>query len=253
MTTADFYDRLSPFYHLVYADWEASVRRQALELDAVIRELWGPRVATVLDAACGIGTQAIGLAELGYTVTASDLSAGAVARAQEEAARRSLAIEFGTADLRTLSSSQSKRFDVVIACDNSIPHLLSDGEIRLAFVEMHRCTAPGGGALISVRDYDPADSSGTKVVPFGLRTDGDRRHLVFQVWDFHGSIYDLSMYFVEDRGGLECTGRVMRAQYYAIPVARLIELMSEAGFRDVRRIDRRYFQPLIAGSKPAGS
>lgn len=251
MALDDFYDQLSPFYHLIYADWDASVRRQASQLDSVIRELWGSRVRTVLDAACGIGTQAIGLARLGYQVTASDISQGPLERAKQEAAKRSLTISFRRADLRTLSSTHPERFDLVIACDNSIPHLLTDDEIRLALRQMYHCAAADGGVLISVRDYDPAESTGTKVVPYGLRTEGDRRYLVFQLWEFHGPIYDLSMYFVEDRGESECTTHVMRSKYYAVPVARVVELMTEAGFKAVRRIDDRFFQPLITGFKRA--
>lgn len=250
MSVPDFYDQLSPFYHLIYPDWDASLRRQASQLDSVVRELWGGRVRTILDAACGIGTQAIGLSQLGYHVTASDISAASLERARREAANRAIAVNFRLADLRTLSSSHQGTFDLVIACDNSIPHLLSDDEIRLALREMYRCAVPGGGAVISVRDYDPAGSTGTKVVPYGLRTDGGRRYLVFQVWEFHGSVYDLSMYFVEDSGASECTTRVMRSRYYAVPVARLVEVMIDAGFQAVRRIDNRFFQPLIVGFKP---
>jgi len=249
MSVIDFYDRLSSFYHLIYPDWEASVLRQSLQIDGVVREVWGTEVRTILDATCGIGTQAIGLSQLGYSVTASDISPRPVERAKQEAAKRDLTIEFGVADLRTLSSSYREPFDLVIACDNSIPHLLSDDEIRVAFGEMYRCTSPSGGVLISVREYDSSESAGTKVVPYGLRTDGGRRFLVFQVWEFHGSIYDLSMYFVEDSGQSECAVHVMRSKYYAVPVARVVELMTEAGFRAVRRIDDRFYQPLIVGSK----
>lgn len=244
----DFYDRLSPFYHLLYGDWDETIRRHAAELQGVIREFWGDRVKTILDATCGIGTQALGLAGLGYDVTASDISAAPLERAKEEAARRHLDIRFRLADLRSLASAHGRTFDLVIACDNAIPHLLSDDEIRTAFREMYRCAAVGGGCVISVRDYDPAER-GVKVVPYGVRTDGGRRFIVFQVWEYHGAIYDLSMYFVEDGGGLECTTHVMRSKYYAIPVVRLLELMTEAGFTGVRRIDQRFFQPLIVGLK----
>ena len=41
-------------------------------LDEIIHETWGDKVSEVLDAACGIGTQSLGLAKLGYQVTASD-------------------------------------------------------------------------------------------------------------------------------------------------------------------------------------
>lgn len=249
MTVAGFYDQLSPFYHLIYGDWDATIRRQASQLDSVIRELWNDRVHSILDAACGIGTQAIGLAQLGYRVTASDISPAALERARGEAAGRTVSVGFSHADLRNLSTAHPERFDLVIACDNAIPHLLSDDEIRLAFREMYHCTPPAGGVLISVRDYDPAECTGTRVVPYGVRTDDDRRYVVFQLWEFHGPIYDLSMYFVEDRGGPECVAHVMRSKYYAVPVTRVVQLMTEAGFRAVRRIDDRFFQPLVVGFK----
>jgi hypothetical protein len=69
---------------------------------------------------------------------------------------------------------------------------------------------------------------------------------VFQVWEYTGRIYDLSMYFLEDTGS-ECIAHVMRTKYYAITVSRMMELMTEAGLRDIRRFDNRFFQPLLTG------
>ena len=66
--TGQFYAGLAPLYHLIYSDWDQSMERQATVLDSVIHEAWG-KVSTVLDVSCGIGTQAIGLAKLGYIVT----------------------------------------------------------------------------------------------------------------------------------------------------------------------------------------
>lgn len=66
MTTRDFYDQLTPSYHLIYPDWNASIEWQAAALDDIIQEFWPAGVTTILDAACGIGTQAIGLAQRGY-------------------------------------------------------------------------------------------------------------------------------------------------------------------------------------------
>jgi SAM-dependent methyltransferase len=233
MTVESFYDELAPFYHLVYPDWEASITSQATALDAIIRGRWGERKLTILDVACGIGTQALGLARLGYLVTGLDLSRPAVARAKQEAARRSLNIEFSTGDMRELPAVYRERFDLVIACDNAVPHLLTDLEILTAFKQMSACTRPGGGCIISVRDYDREERAGVQVKPYGIRIDKGVRYLVFQVWEFHGPIYDLAMYFVEDRGGSRCSTQVFRAQYYAIGTGRLQGLMSQAGFREL--------------------
>lgn len=70
ISVARFYDELADDYHLIYADWDASIRRQGAALDALI----GQDRADVLDCACGIGTQAIGLALRGHRVTGTDLT-----------------------------------------------------------------------------------------------------------------------------------------------------------------------------------
>lgn len=245
----DFYDRLAPFFHLIYADWNGSISRQACQIKSILAELSGSQANSILDAACGIGTQSLGLAQLGYAVTASDLSAGAVERARREAERRGLSIDFSVADMRELFEHHQREFDVVIACDNSIPHLLSDQEIRRALEQMHRCTSPGGCCLVSVRDYAEELLSGVQMKPYGVRQDAGQRYVVFQVWEFFGEIYELSLYLMEDAGEDVCQARVMRTRYYAISVERLTELMQEAGFVEVTRLDGRYFQPVLVGRR----
>lgn len=249
MASRDFYEQLTPFYHLVYPDWEASIIRQSVDLDSIIKEGWGDSVKSVLDVACGIGTQSLGLASLGYAVTASDLSSSEIERARKEAASRKLVIDFSAADMREVSSHHRKQFDLVIACDNAVPHLLTDEDLLAAFRQFYQCVRPGGGCLISVRDYEKEERAGVQVKPYGLRVEGDKKYLVFQVWEFQELIYDLAMYFVEDRGGEDCVTHVMRTKYYAIEIPKLMELMSQAGFSEVRRLDERFFQPVIIGTR----
>jgi SAM-dependent methyltransferase len=244
----DFYDALAPFYHLVFPDWEASIQRQAAALDEVIRAELGDGARTVLDVACGIGTQALGLAALGYDVTASDLSPGAVRRLRDEAARRGVRIDAKVADMRDAWDAHGRTFDVVLCADNALPHLLADGDIVDALRGFCRCTAPGGMCLVSIRDYAPIDLQTARMHPHGIREQDGARWVLFQVWDPRPPLYETSMYIVEDRGGQVQT-RVMRATCYALPVSRLEELMTEAGFTEVRRLDDAFYQPLVIGRR----
>lgn len=253
MTVENFYHQLAPFYHLIYPDWEVSIQQQAQALDRIIKEYWGQQIETILDVACGIGTQTLGLAQLGYCLTASDLSAAEIDRARQEAARRNLAIPFSVADMARAYEHHRRQFDLVIACDNAVPHLLTDDEILAAFRQFYHCTRPGGGCLVSVRDYDREERAGVQVKPSGLRFEGQTRYLLFQVWAFEGLIYNLSMYFVEDRGGSDCLTHVMRTQYYAVSPDRLGQLLVSAGFRHVQRLDGAFFQPVIIGKKEAAT
>src|SRR5690606_40918171 len=64
----------------IFADWKQSVHRQAKVLGKFIAAHKGDPPLTILDCACGIGTQAIGLALAGYSVYGTDLSPEAIER-----------------------------------------------------------------------------------------------------------------------------------------------------------------------------
>jgi SAM-dependent methyltransferase len=246
----EFYDRLAPFFHLLYVDWEGSIRRQGKQLAAVLAEHGIARGAHVIDAACGIGTQTIGLLGEGYEVSASDISLGAVGRARKELFGRGYDNpDVRVADLRTLSSSHHVKAAAVIACDNSVPHLLNDVEILRAFRECLACTAPGGLLIISVRDYAAIGRKDLDVQMYGVHEEAGRRHMAFQVWQWRGDLYDFSLYLTEDAGADTCKTQVLRATYYAVSTDRLLELMYEAGYATAERRDGAFFQPMLIGRK----
>jgi SAM-dependent methyltransferase len=250
MATSDFYDTLTPYYHLIYADWEVSIGRQGRALNAIIRSTGGTQSRSVLDTSCGIGTQSIGLAQLGYEVTASDLSPSAVERAQREASQRGFSIRCSVADMRGVHAHHRRLFDVVIACDNSIPHLLSDADIFKAFEDFHRCLAPGGLCLISVRDYATLDMSAhVQLHHYGVRHVGSTRYVLLQVLELHAPLYDTTFYVIEHSEGAQPVTHASQTTYYAVSITTLMRLMEQAGFSEVRRIDGEFFQPVLVGCK----
>lgn len=247
--TAAFYDELAPFYPLLYSNWGDAVARQGRALSNLLAELGVVRGDTVLDAACGIGTQALGLLGQDHRVVASDLSAGAVARFKAELERRALHAEARADDMRTLAGAETASAAAVIACDNSVPHLLSDAEIGQAFASFHRILKPGGWMVISVRDYASIERKNPDVRPYGLRREGDRRFLAVQVWEWDADQYDLSLYLTVESGGV-CETRVLTTRYYAVTIERLMQLMAAAGFVDIQRRDDVLFQPVLVGRRP---
>lgn len=248
--TASFYDALAPYYHLIYPDWEASAKRQSEAIVKVLGTLGVSPKARVLDAACGIGTQALGLAAAGYDVSASDLSGEEVARLKREAEARHLRLTARVADLRELSQSWHEPFDALVACDNAIPHLLTDADISLAFVECRRCLRPRGAFIASVRDYAAIKRVPHDVRPYGSRVEGDRRYSAEQVWDWDGDWYDLTLRLAEDAPGQTRHMLEFRTRYYAVTIAQVLELMEGAGFVGVHRRDGEFFQPLVVGLAP---
>ena len=247
----NFYDQLTPFYHLVYQDWNASVHRQGEQLSALIKAEW-PGSRKILDVSCGIGTQAIGLALHGYSVSASDLSEKEIERARQEAHQRNAEVSFSVCDMRDAHAQHGPGFDVVVSGDNSVPHLLTDEDILLALEQMTACLSAGGGCLITVRDYEREQRGRNLVKPHGVRVENGHRYLLFQVWDFEGERYDLTFFFVEENlATREVKTHAMRSTYYAISTRRLCELMQKAGLQNVRRLDGVFFQPVLVGTRAA--
>jgi SAM-dependent methyltransferase len=249
MSVQAFYDELAPLYHLVYENWEASVARQGKALASLIGEHWGTGVRTVLDAAIGIGTQALGLLALGFRMTGCDLSHAAVNRARRDAAARYLPLTCLVADFRALPV-RTASVGVVIVCDNALPHLETPGEIETALGECFCCARPGGGCLVSMRDYGPPPPTETvEVRPYGERAWAGRRYHLRQVWIWRWPRYDHS-FEITPVDGVHDNATILRSTYLAIPVAQVARLMSEVGFQGVRRVDDRFFQPVLVGTRP---
>ncbi|HVI09317.1 MAG TPA: methyltransferase domain-containing protein, partial [Candidatus Binatia bacterium] len=148
-----FYDRLASNYHLIFEDWDASMKRQAAALAPILeRECGAPGVLRILDCACGIGTQTLGLASLGLTVTACDLSPASVERTRVEAAKRGLNVQLFVADMLDLTEIPVGNFDAVMCIDNALPHLGSDEELFQAARQIRRKLRAGATFMGSIRD-----------------------------------------------------------------------------------------------------
>jgi glycine/sarcosine N-methyltransferase len=243
-STKRFYDELASEYHLIYADWDGSIERQGEAFDRLI----GPARRRILDCACGIGTQAIGLAKRGHAVIGTDLSPVALRRAVAEAARRDATLPVAAADWRGLPFPDGA-FEVVVAADNALPHLLTPADMIAGLTGMRRVLADGGLLIASTRPYDEnrAEHQGYSP-PWRSRAAGGRT-IAFQLWDWHddGARYDLE-HFTLVPAGESWNVSVRRATYWAITRAELTELVAAAGFADVtwhEPGDSGFFQPVL--------
>ncbi len=250
---APFYDDLAEDYHLLFADWKASLAWQAELLERVIREHLGPGPRSVLDCSCGIGTQALGLARRGFAVHATDISPAALARAEREAAALGVSLTTGVADLRTLDRQVPGEFEVVLSCDNALPHLLSDTDLRRAARALWSQTTRDGLLLASIRDYDSILAQRPRSELPRVFDDRGGRRIVFQVWDWGGDgrTYTLHLFIVSQQEGSWHTAH--RATHYrALLRAELSAVLREADFSEVRWLlpdESGYYQPLVTARR----
>ena len=247
-----FYESLADHYHLIFEDWDRSIERQAKVLDALLARSFADRPLKILDCACGIGTQALGLASLGHHIVGSDLSPAEVQRARREATNRGLDIPFYIADMTTLASVAECDFDVVAALDNALPHLTPD-QLTQAVRTMAAKLKPGGFFLASIRDYDTLlQQRPAMQEPIFFGSEGSRR-IVHQVWDWsEQAIYTLHLYITLERANRWKTHHYV-TEYRGVTRQEISGALQSAGFEEIAWLmpeDSGYYQPLVLARRP---
>lgn len=247
-----FYDELAAYYDLIFADWNASMKRQGEAILALLTRYLpdcGGSIC-VLDVSAGIGTQSLPLAMLGCRVLSRDLSPASVERLRHEAARRALCIDAAVADMRAVNLTVENQVDAVLAFDNSVPHLQGDEDILEAFRSFYAALRQGGVCLLSVRDYEKVAREDDTVHPYGVRWREGVRYLPLQAWHWIDTKhYDTTLYIIVDDPREPSVVR-STARYYAVPIPRLLGLLERAGFEECKRLDDVLYQPVLVGRRP---
>ena len=249
MSVTDFYDALAEDYDLVYGGhWEEALSRQGEALDRLIQASLGTGSQLVLDCSCGIGTQALGLAMRGHRVQGTDISERSVERARREAARLGFEVKFDIADFRDLGVVPGT-FDVVLSCDNAIPHLLTDAEIRQALSSMHSKLRGEGLLVVSIRDYDKAIVDRPVTAPPTFVAGPPRRLLVrFHDWLENRPVYDLHFLVLSELGNEWTLTAHYQTRYRALARHELVAAAQDAGFDAIRwhePADVGFHQPVL--------
>ena len=248
--TQNFYNSMASQYDKFYLDWQSTTREEAAFLRELFQRSGFDASARILDCACGIGTQAIGLAALGYDVTGSDISAGELAEARKRAEENGVSICFRRADFRALSEVFSERFDIIIAMDNALPHMLTAADLEKAIRSIVGQLRDGGLFVASIRDYDrmlqekPAHSA-----PYVHKTESGRR-VLFQTWDWVGENYRFIQYIIDDGASLQVSK--FACEYRAVRREEISRLLCACGCREVRwefPETTGFYQPIVIARK----
>jgi glycine/sarcosine N-methyltransferase len=243
------YDEFAAHYDQIFESWEASILRQAIVLGGILRHECGDRrPIRVLDCACGIGTQSLGLAMEGFEVEGCDMSPGAVQRARLEALKRGLSVPFSVANMLQLTAVERSSFDAVICIDNSLPHLESDEQLLQAAQQAHAKLRGGGAFIGSIRDYDRFVVERPMAQGPSFYSDSDRRRIVFQIWDWLDERRYRFHLYITRSAQLEWHTFHFTSTYRAVLRSQLGDILMQAGFTHVRWLlpsDSGFYQPIF--------
>jgi 2-polyprenyl-3-methyl-5-hydroxy-6-metoxy-1,4-benzoquinol methylase len=246
--TSQFYDELSSRYDLIYDDWDQAIEWNGRIIDRILTSLADVGGKRLLDCSCGIGTQAIGLARLGYSVTGTDLSKNAISRAKREARSHGVTVDFRRCDMRRLDATLQATYNIVVSCDNALPHLMTTTDLALALKQINSVLSEGGVFLATLRDYDATLSERPSGTPVRRNT----KRITFQIWDWQSEDeYQLEHYVIRlDRGKPRCS--VSTSRYRAYTRAMISDALSNCGFEDTKWFmpeETDYYQPIVVSRK----
>jgi len=250
-----FYDDLSSHYHLMFEDWDAAIARQAGVLGPLIERYTGKMPARILDCACGIGTQALGLAERGHFLVGSDLSSLAIERAKREAQLRGLNIPFHVADMRDLSDLPDSGFDAVLIGDNALPHLMTQPKLKQALSTIATKLAESGVILATIRDYDALRVNRPSMQPPAFYARDGKTRFVHQVWQWEDDRYIFHVY-ITLQTNIGWTVKHFASRYRALLRSELNEALEAAGFIDIEWLSTyvtSFYQPIAVARQRARS
>ena len=147
----DPYRDLADGYHWLYDDFSTRVGTRTPGVLAVIGEL--PRGARVLDAACGIGIDAVALARRGFRVTASDGSPAMVDQCRARLAEAAVEVPVARCAWAELPGRFGTEFDAVLCTGNSLAHAPSPSARRDALTGFARVLLTGGRVILDTQDW----------------------------------------------------------------------------------------------------
>lgn len=245
-----FYDNMATQYDKLFLDWQATTKEQAEILHKLFEDNGFDQSARILDCACGIGTQSIGLATMGYNVTASDISDGELVEARARALKNGVDIRFEHADFCALTETFTEQFDIIIAMDNALPHMLSEHALAVAIKSITKQIATGGVFIASIRDYDALLMEKPPYSPPYIHKNDNGQKVSFQTWEWEGDNYKLIQYIIDDEetlyiGKFECEYRATRRE-------EMTKLLMENGCSEVVwkfPEETGFYQPIVVAKK----
>ena len=250
--TQTFYDSMATRYDRLFQNWGETTKEQAKILERIFLDCGFDRSARVLDCACGIGTQAIGLASRGWPVTASDISDGELMEAKQRADKNAVSIRFEHADFRALEGVFEEKFDIIIAMDNALPHMLTPADLEKAVESITERLRPGGIFAASIRDYDSLLRDRPPYSPPYIHKTEKGQRVSFQTWDWRDENYRLTQYMIDDEESLAVSR--FSCEYRATRREELSHLLLAAGCAEAAwkfPEETGFYQPIVIAVKRA--
>ena len=112
-------------------------------------------------------------------------------------------IRFERADFCALAEVFDESFDLVIAMDNALHHMLSEEALEAAVKSITGRLAPNCMFVASIRDYDALLRDKPPYSPPYIHRTQQGQRVSFQTWHWDNDHYKLIQYIIDDENKLQ--------------------------------------------------
>jgi SAM-dependent methyltransferase len=182
------------------------------------------RSGLALDLGAGSGFQSIPLAELGFQVTAVDLSPTLIAELRTQVG--SLQIRTVERNFLPLTTLGAAPVDLIVCMGDTLTHLADPAEVQHLITEAAAMLHPGGALVLTWRDLSTLPEGNARFLP--IRSDADRIFTCFleTIDAARVRVHDI----VHERAGAGFTQRISSYTKLRLAPAWVDRTLTQAGF-----------------------
>lgn len=219
----ELYEALSQTYDLMI-DWPRRLRRESFLFRTVFR---ANKVERVLDVGCGTGMHARLFAQMGLKVTASD-----PVPAMIEATRRNLGgmnADLVVARFDETAAKCGGPFDCITCVGNSLPHVLTDDELRSSLTAIAAGLRDGGVVVIHGNNYDAIVENDERIMPLRSVRKGTSEYVFIRMFEGQAPVLTFHVLSLVKQGG-DWSMSASKTQHRALLRRVLDTALVDAGF-----------------------
>ncbi|SHI44398.1 class I SAM-dependent methyltransferase [Lutispora thermophila] len=192
------------------------------------------QISSILDCSFGTGNLTIVLAEMGYKVSASDISEAMLEKGREKALKKGLDIELKQCDFRNLSKNFHDKYDCVMSTGNSLPYVKND-ELEKVLREMDALVRDKGYLYFDIRNWDKIIRTHQRFYFYPPFFKDDIRINLFQIWDHNsdGTITFNIVYSFEKENKV-IQREIFEEIYNPVSKDFIIKVLDELGYYDFK-------------------
>ncbi len=222
-----FYDRLAPDYD----DMTGFGNRFVQEKPFFRLLVENHHIATALDAGCGTGFHSLLLAQLGVRVTAVDISGEMLERLERHGREMKLDITRARSDFSGVRKVAPGPFDAVFCMGNTIPHLLSEADIRKALADFAAILRPGGMLTLQMLNYDRILATRERIQ--GARESNGVTYVRFYDFDDNRGLVLFNILRLETKDD-KLTAGLITVPLLPVTGARIMSMLEECGYQGIK-------------------